>query len=118
MLNDAATIVIYSDGGAKHPMIQRSICQSMEHLPLMHKGVGLVCIHYAVEVPKAESRRRRMALLLDWTGGYFEPYWSVNPHWTADYKQFPDHPISAASSRSRSTTNGTTTCVFARAWTA
>ena len=29
----------------------------------------------------------------EWIGGYYEPYWSVNPFWTAEFKQLPDHPI-------------------------
>jgi type 1 glutamine amidotransferase len=63
------------------------------HLPeldaLMKKGVGLVCLHYGVEVPKGPSGEA----LLEWTGGYFEPYWSVNPHWSAQYSNLPAHPI-------------------------
>src|SRR4026208_1813678 len=31
---------------------------------------------------------------LDWICGYFEMNWSVNPHWTAKFEKFPDHPIS------------------------
>lgn len=92
VLDDADSIVIYADGGAKHPMIDAAEHpHSMEHLGrLMRKGIGLVCIHYAVEVPKGPAGDA----LLAWIGGYFEPYWSVNPHWTADYKRLPDHPIS------------------------
>ncbi|MEZ6068029.1 MAG: hypothetical protein R3B90_20475 [Planctomycetaceae bacterium] len=26
-------------------------------------------------------------------GGYFEPHWSVNPHWTAKFENLPEHPI-------------------------
>jgi hypothetical protein len=55
----------------------------------MKKGVGLVLIHYAVEIPKGEPGNR----FLDWTGGYFEADWSVNPHWIADYTSLPRHPI-------------------------
>lgn len=29
----------------------------------------------------------------DWIGGYYEPYWSANPYWTADFKTLPDHPV-------------------------
>ncbi|NIP84607.1 MAG: dehydrogenase, partial [Planctomycetales bacterium] len=28
-----------------------------------------------------------------WIGGYFETFWSVNPHWKARFDQFPDHPV-------------------------
>ena len=30
---------------------------------------------------------------LKWIGGYFEPNWSVNPHWTAKFDDLPKHPI-------------------------
>lgn len=26
-------------------------------------------------------------------GGYFEPFWSVNPWWTPNYDRFPAHPV-------------------------
>jgi hypothetical protein len=55
----------------------------------MKRGVGLACIHYAVEVPKEKGG----AEFLDWLGGYFEMFWSVNPHWEADFKELPNHPI-------------------------
>ena len=29
----------------------------------------------------------------DWLGGYYEGGWSYNPHWTAEVKELPDHPI-------------------------
>ena len=32
-------------------------------------------------------------MMKKWLGGYFEVFWSVNPHWTADFKSFPKHPI-------------------------
>ena len=28
-------------------------------------------------------------------GGYFETDWSVNPHWQADFKELPKHPVSS-----------------------
>jgi hypothetical protein len=84
-LEGADAIVIFSDGGGGHPI--------MPHLEevgkLMKKGVGLVCLHYAVEVPKGPAGD----LLKDWTGGYFETFWSVNPFWVADFKKLPEHPI-------------------------
>jgi type 1 glutamine amidotransferase len=56
---------------------------------LMKKGVGLVCIHWAVEPTKEAGEKE----LLDWLGGCFEPYWSVNPTWHAEFKTLPKHPI-------------------------
>ena len=85
ILDDAHSIVIYADGGGRHPFNAH-----LERLDkLMKKGVGLVCIHYGVEVPKGKSGNA----FLRWTGGYFETHWSVNPHWTANYKKLPDHPV-------------------------
>jgi len=85
VLDAADTIVIYCDGGKGHPFNRH-----LERLDeLMAKGIGLVCIHYAVEVPKGDSGDR----FLDWTGGYFEANWSVNPHWTAKYSKLPRHEI-------------------------
>jgi hypothetical protein len=56
---------------------------------LAKKGVGLAFIHYAVIVPKGKAGN----CLLDWIGGYYETYWSVNPHWEAEFKKLPRHPI-------------------------
>jgi type 1 glutamine amidotransferase len=84
VLDDADSIVIYADGGPRHPFNDH-----IEEIDkLMKKGVGLVCLHYGVEVPKGKSGDA----FLDWTGGYFEANWSVNPHWTANYRQFQKHP--------------------------
>lgn len=84
-LDKADSIVIYSDGGGGHP--------ALPHLDRIQKqidrGVGFVCIHYAVEVPKDRGGKE----FLNWLGGYFETHWSVNPHWDADFVTLPDHPI-------------------------
>ncbi len=85
ILHDAAAIVIFSDGGGGHPMI----AHLDELAPLMRKGVGLACLHYAVEVPKGKPGDA----MLQWVGGFFETFWSVNPHWKAEFKSFPDHPV-------------------------
>ena len=54
---------------------------------VMKSGAGLACLHYAVEVPIGPSAKG----MLNWMGGYFEKNWSVNPHWIAEFKVFPDH---------------------------
>jgi type 1 glutamine amidotransferase len=85
VLDGADSIVIYSDGGGGHPF--------NAHIDELNKltaaGTGIVCIHYGVEVPEGKSGNA----FLDWTGGYFEANWSVNPHWVAEYDQLPMHPI-------------------------
>lgn len=83
-LADAKAIVILDSGGGGHPVAKRL----KEFSTLMDRGIGLACLHYAVEVPKGDPGNA----FLDWLGGYFETFWSVNPHWTAEFKTFPDHP--------------------------
>ncbi len=84
-LAQADVIIMYCDGGQGHPV--------NKHLDLVDtlakKGAGIVCLHYGVEVPKGEPGQK----FLQWIGGYFETDWSVNPHWTADFNEFPDHPV-------------------------
>ncbi len=105
----ADTIVIYSDGGGGHP--------ALPHLDQLAKkmaaGCGFVCLHYAVEPayekagwlsadgqpvkvapPGRSSTGKGAKEFKDWLGGYFEQHWSVNPHWLADFKTLPDHPVS------------------------
>lgn len=86
-LQGAAAVVIYSDGGEGHPALQDDHLQQLG--ALMKQGVGLACIHYAVE-PTIEKGQREF---LDWIGGCFEINRSVNPVWVADFKTLPDHPI-------------------------
>jgi type 1 glutamine amidotransferase len=83
----ARTIVFFMDGGGGHPIIQPDHLDTIQRL--MDKGVGLVCLHYAVEVPKGKPGDK----FLDWIGGYYESGFSTNPHWVAEIQQLPDHPI-------------------------
>jgi Trehalose utilisation len=83
----AAGVLIYADGGPGHPAVQG------DHLSflggLMQTGVGLMCAHYAVEVPKDKGGKE----FRDWIGGYYEDHWSCNPIWRPQFKEFPKHPI-------------------------
>jgi len=85
----ASAIVIYADGGGGHPFLKPDRLQLIGDL--IKKGVGLVCMHYAVEPTKENGEKE----FLDWIGGAFEIHWSVNPHWDADFKKLPDHPITS-----------------------
>ncbi len=87
VLDDADAIFIYCDGGQGHPAIRPERLAKLRGL--MARGVGLGTCHYGVEVPKGEPGDA----WLEWTGGYFETFWSVNPHWDAEFKSLPDHPI-------------------------
>jgi hypothetical protein len=53
------------------------------------KGAGFMAIHYGVEVDKGNQGEH----YLKWLGGYFEPFWSVNPWWTPNFKELPKHEV-------------------------
>lgn len=86
----ASAIIMYCDGGNGH--------MALPHLKeleaLNDKGVGIGCIHYAVE-PGDEKKPtdNGRAEFLKWIGGYFETFYSINPHWRAYFRHFPKHPV-------------------------
>ncbi len=84
---DAATVVVYSDGGGAHPLLKDDRLRTVGEL--MKKGVGLVCVHYDVEPTKETGEKE----FLDWIGACFEVDWSVNPTWRAEFKTLPTHSI-------------------------
>ena len=84
-LRGAAAVVLFADGGDGNPIL-RHLEQVDE---LMKQGVGLACIHYAVQVPAGKPGE----CYKNWIGGYYELNWSVNPHWNAVFETFPDHPV-------------------------
>ncbi len=112
----ANTILIYSDGGGGHPAVVGDHLQQLDKE--MKRGCGFVCLHYAVEPayektnwpdaapgpdgkpgklvppPDRGSVGKGSPEFLNWLGGYFEQWWSVNPHWKADFSAFSKHPIS------------------------
>lgn len=87
-LASAASILIYSDGGGGHPALQEDRIQQLDKV--MKNGTGLACIHYAVE-PTTDKGNKEF---IEWLGGCFETNWSVNPHWEANFKELPQHPVS------------------------
>ncbi len=89
VFDGASAIVFYMDGGEKSPLI---LDGHLERLgKLMAKGVGMACIHYAVEIPKNNGGPE----LLQWIGGFYERPYSTNPINTALVTQAsPNHPIS------------------------
>jgi hypothetical protein len=56
----------------------------------MSNGAGLACIHWAVEPTPAKGEKE----LIDWIGAAYEPNWSVNPTWTADFNPIQNSPVS------------------------
>ncbi|MYC68196.1 MAG: hypothetical protein F4X12_17875 [Acidobacteriia bacterium] len=84
---DAAAIVIYSDGGRKHPLADKGRQAIMGRL--IARGAGLGCMHYGVEVLPDDAGEE----FTDWLGGYYEHEWSCNPIWTPSFERFPEHPV-------------------------
>lgn len=75
-----AIIVLLNHGGSA---VNDAVKDAIQH------GAGFMAIHYGVEVNKGEQGKH----FLKWLGGYFEPFWSVNPWWTPEFKQLPEHPV-------------------------
>lgn len=87
-LAQADTILIYSDGGEKHPALQGDHLAQLA--AQMKRGCGFICLHFALEVPKEKGGPE----FRGWLGGYFEVDWSINPRWAANILELPKHPIS------------------------
>ena len=82
VFDGASAVVIYSDGGGNHPAMK----QLVDLRKMAEAGVGIGCIHYAVEVPKGDGGNT----FLDAIGGYFGADWAGDPHWGAKVK-IPTH---------------------------
>ncbi|MSU79600.1 MAG: hypothetical protein EXS16_16110 [Gemmataceae bacterium] len=74
-----SVIVLLNHGGKA--ATDKSIKAAVE------RGAGFMAIHYGVEVNKGEQGDN----FLKYMGGFFEPFWSVNPHWTAKIETIPEH---------------------------
>ena len=71
--DDAAAVVIFSDGGVGHPVIPENRLQLFEKL--VARGMGFGCMHFGVEVPKDKGGKE----FLEWLGGHYGHEWSCNP---------------------------------------
>ena len=87
ILKTADAVVVFANGGTAHPAIKPERLKLMNELAA--QGVGIGAAHYGVEVPAGDPG----FAMLDWTGGYFEMFWSVNPTWTATFASLPVHPV-------------------------
>lgn len=85
VFNGADAIIVYSDGNAKHPVTGHEEVMN----EMITNGMGLMCMHYGVEVPAGEQGE----YFKKWFGGHYESGFSTNPHWTADAKLDSTHPI-------------------------
>lgn len=90
-LDGADAIVMYCDGGGGH----MALPYLKEIDELAKKGVGVGCLHYGVEPADEKKEPNGRAEFLRWIGGYFESFYSVNPHWVADFKEIPKHAVTS-----------------------
>ncbi|MCP4375782.1 MAG: ThuA domain-containing protein [bacterium] len=89
VLDDADTIVVYSDGWARHALLDKDKKRVGKIRKLMAAGVGLVCIHYAVAPPLGSDND-----FLKWIGGYYKKNYSKNPHNKVEVTHgTPKHPL-------------------------
>ena len=84
ILNGADTIVIFCTGHGGHVLNPKL----KQFDALMKKGTGGVMIHWATEAIKGDPGNK----FLEWMGGFCDLNWSVNPHWTPNFKA-QKHPI-------------------------
>ncbi len=103
IFDGAAAMVFYMDGRGGHPVVQKDAQgDRMDRIQkLMDKGTGWVNLHYAVDYLPKDGKR-----VLGWMGGYYEPDYSINPHWDAAVRSLPKHP----------TTNGVKPFVLRDEW--
>ncbi len=86
VFDGAAALVFYMDGRGGHPVVQK------DRLKLLQKhidaGAGWVNMHYAVDYDPKHGDT-----VVSWMGGYYDPRVSTNPHWDANIRTLPKHPI-------------------------
>ncbi|HEX3135475.1 MAG TPA: PVC-type heme-binding CxxCH protein, partial [Planctomycetota bacterium] len=84
VLDGIKALVIYADGTS---VVSKGWAKVDD---LAKKGVGIMFMHYAVHPSPDDGEK----YYRPWIGGAFEEGWSVNPHWVADLKALPNHPVS------------------------
>ena len=81
----ADAVVVYSDGKTRHAINGHELTLDA----LTKKGVGLMFMHFAVDVPRGEQGE----YFKKWIGGHYEGGFSCNPHWTAPVELDNAHPV-------------------------
>ncbi len=89
VFDTADAVLIYSDGGDGHPVFAEE-GRAAKVQKLVDRGVGIMMVHYAVEVSKVGPPGD---LMREWIGGCYENGFSCNPIWSAEFKSFPEHEI-------------------------
>jgi len=87
ILDSADAVVMYTDGGARHPLLVGDRLEVIGRLTARGAGFGLM--HWAVELPVDRGAPQVDA----WMGGHYEDQVSCNPMWDARFQQLPEHPV-------------------------
>ncbi|MEZ6140469.1 MAG: ThuA domain-containing protein [Zavarzinella sp.] len=92
VFDNADALVFYMDGRGGHPVVKKDDKgDRMDRIQkLIDRGVGWVNLHYAVDYLPVHGKR-----VLGWMGGYYEPDYSINPHWDAAFRALPKHPVTS-----------------------
>ena len=85
--SDVAAVVIFSDGGPTHPLLEGDRLTQLG--ALARAGVGIGLMHYALEAPVGHGASELNA----WIGGHYEDGVSCNPIWGATFEWLPRHPV-------------------------
>jgi type 1 glutamine amidotransferase len=86
VFTQARSIVVFMDGGAKHPLADDAHWKKLKELTA--QGVGLVVLHQGVDFPAARSEGYKEML-----GGVFLPDIGCRGHWDTQLKILSGHPI-------------------------
>lgn len=86
LLDTADVILMYMDGRGGHPVVQGKRMELVQKQ--IDRGAGWVNLHYAVDYLPQHGKT-----VLGWMGGYYEPNYSINPHWDANIRSLPKHAI-------------------------
>lgn len=79
-------MIVVGEGEDNHPL--RKSPQILSELS--EKGVGIGVFHYALHFSDEKCYKYLDAAV----GAHYEPYWSVNPFWKADFSVNGEHPVS------------------------
>lgn len=86
LFDTADVILMYMDGRGGHPVVQGKRMELVQKQ--IDRGAGWVNLHYAVDYLPQHGKT-----VLGWMGGYYEPNYSINPHWDANIRSLPKHAI-------------------------
>jgi hypothetical protein len=88
VLAGAQAIVLYCDGGERHPALVPEQSRALQ--ARLDAGAGLVALHGAVVFPPGAADRARA-----WLGGFVEVQAAsaLRVSWPAPFPRFPVHPV-------------------------